>query len=138
MVLNKEQILAAQGRATVEIQVKELGGAVRLRAPSAGAVYRYRDLQDQIDKGKANELDAMLYVVKHAIVNDQNQVLFQDDDGARQFIEAVSLETLQVVVAEFGKLITRGKPAPAENPAGDAATSKREVPEEGKSEAGRG
>jgi hypothetical protein len=111
--LTKEQILAAQNRRTTDVEIPELGGTLRVRAPSAAWNFRAKAMKKRLEKGEEVELELMAEMLEAACVDQKNKPIF-DREGAKAALDAMDIETINKIVSAFHELAApKAKTAPA-------------------------
>lgn len=110
MLLTKDQLLRGTDRRTIEVDVPELGGHLRLRAPSAAAALRARELYSKKD---ASESDLMRVMVAALCVDEKNEPLFTEDEAGK-LLDAVSPATMGLLSEKFAELSGGGEPGNSE------------------------
>lgn len=100
--LSREQILAATDRKTIEVEVPEWGGSVRLMAPTAAARDRFE--QWCVDrKGRPGGLEGMrAQLVTMTAVDDAGLPLFTEADLAA--LSAKNADALDRIVDKAREL----------------------------------
>lgn len=111
MPLTKEQILSAEDIRTIEVDVPEWGGAVRLASMTAATREAYELQQIAIRDGKAPKVSVRALLACHSIVDDTGAPMFTAADIAtleaksgaalaRVFDAALTLQGLGAAAAE--------------------------------------
>lgn len=132
MLLNKGQILKVEKRKFKELEVPELGGALRLASLSAGCGMRLKEAS----KLELNERASAVIMFSSCIVDEKGEAVFSEDE-ALKFVELISIETMNLLihqifvlsgrVTEKPKAVANGVEAapevPPENPSAAAPSS---------------
>lgn len=114
-VLNKEQALKVERRKFRDLDVPELGGALRIANVSAGCGLRLKELTAEATlEGREVDQRAMtLAMFASSIVDEGGRPLF-DEREAEQFVDRISAETLGAIVSAITALSRTGKANGAE------------------------
>lgn len=104
MLLNKSQILKVERRKFKELEVPELGGALRLASLSAGCGMRLKEAS----KLELNERALSVILFSSSIVDEKGEAIFSEDE-ATKFVELISIETMNLLVQEILALSGRGR-----------------------------
>lgn len=118
--LSREQMLAASGRQFSAVEIEGLG-TLRLVTISAGKAIAYQALAKRQEKGEDVEAELVTYMLSATCVDERGKPLFTEAT-AREWLDEVSPEVMQKVVAAVTAYVTATLPAaPAPKPGEEAA-----------------
>jgi hypothetical protein len=105
MLLTKGQILKVEKRKFRDLEVPELGGQIRIASISAGCGLSLKELGAKGD----SQREMALVMFGSSIVDEHGAPMF-DSDTASQFLNMISIETMNQIVGAITEL-SRGKPS---------------------------
>jgi len=108
----RQELIKANKWDVKEIETKELG-RVRLAAPSAAGMFRFREIQAKHSAGELSDTSRTAEMIAGGLVDEEGAPVFKDANGAHAFFEVVSTGTLGKLMVAYVDLV-RGEEEEAE------------------------
>lgn len=120
-LLSKSDLLTGAKLQTMELDLPELGGALKLREPSSAAAFRVQALRarampkqlpnGEMAPGEDTETDLLAEMLCSTVLDENNNLAFTRAE-ALQVIDRIPLAAMQKIIGAFNQLATRTQVKP--------------------------
>lgn len=100
MLLNKQQIKAVDDLPSIEVEMPEWGGNIKIKTMSA----KHRIEFEKLNKDAKTELETMINLIMFSCVNEDNTLLFDRNDF--EFLSNKSAKSLMKLFEEAVNMST--------------------------------